>query len=133
MNSLKTLIVDDNADFRRRIREILAQAPDIVVVGEAADGHEAIRKARQLQPNLVLMDIRMPGMNGIDASRIIKRQMPETLVIILSKYDVKQYREAAKASGASGYLVKRSVVGALLPAIIEATIEGKIDLSRMPI
>jgi DNA-binding NarL/FixJ family response regulator len=117
MSEIKTLIVDDNADFRRRVKEFLALETDIAIVGEAADGREGVRKARQLKPDLVLMDVRMPGLNGIDATRQLKLEMPQVQVIILSMYDLEEYRRAAEASGASGYVTKRSVVSALLPAI----------------
>jgi DNA-binding NarL/FixJ family response regulator len=119
MSAIKTLIVDDNADFRRRVREILALELDIAVVGEAADGREAVRKARRLEPDLILMDVRMPRMNGINATHQLKREMPEIQVVILTTYDLEEYRKAAAASGASGYVVKRSLVNVLLPAIRE--------------
>jgi DNA-binding NarL/FixJ family response regulator len=119
MSAVRTLIVDDNAGFRRRVKEFLAFEPDILVIGEAAGGREALRRARQLDPDLVLMDVRMPGMNGIDATRQLRREMPEIRVIILTTYDLEEYRKAAAASGASGYVVKRSLVNALLPAIRE--------------
>ena len=117
MHSVKTLIVDDNASFRWQVRELLACEPDIEVVGEAADGREAIRKARESGPDLVLMDLGMSGMNGIDATRHLRREMPQVRVIILTLYDIKEYRDAAAVNGASGYVVKRSLVKDLLPAI----------------
>jgi len=117
MSAIKILIVDDSAAFRRRVREILALEPDIAVAGEAADGREALHKARQIKPNLVLMDVRMPGMNGIDATRQLKCEMTGIQVIIMTMHDLKEYREAATASGASGYVVKRRLTEALLPTI----------------
>jgi len=114
---IRTLIVDDNAGFRRRVKEFLASEPDIEVIGEAADGREAILKARELQPDLVLMDVRMPGINGLEATRQLKDEMPKLEVIILTIYDLQEYREAALASGASGYVVKKSLIEELLPAI----------------
>jgi len=119
MSAIKTLIVDDNAGFRRRVSELLISESDIEVVGEAADGREALRKARQLKPNLVLMDVRMPGLNGIDATAQLKREVPETKVIILTRYDLEEYRKAVAASGASGYVVKKTVLETLLPTIQE--------------
>jgi DNA-binding NarL/FixJ family response regulator len=113
----RTLIVDDDASFRRRVEEILACEPDIEVVGEAADGQEAILKARELRPDLVLMDVRMPVMNGVHATRQLKGEMPGLKVIILSVFDLQEYREAAMASGASGYVIKKFLLGELLPAI----------------
>ncbi len=117
MQVIRTLIVDDNAGFRRRVKEFLASEPDIEVIGEAADGREAILKARELQPDLVLMDVRMPGINGLEATRQLKDEMPKLKVIILTIYDLQEYREAALASGASGYVVKKNLVQELLPAI----------------
>ena len=100
----RTLIVDDDGSFRQRIKELLATEPDIEVVGEAADGQEAIFEARELKPDLVLMDVRMPGLNGVNATRQLKDEMPELKVIILTIFDLQEYREAAIASGASGYV-----------------------------
>jgi len=114
---VRTLIVDDNASFRRRVKEFLASEPDIEVIGEAADAQEAILKAKELQPDLVLMDVRMPGTNGIAATRQLKDEMPELRVIILTIYDLQEYREAALASGANGYVVKKSLIEELVPAI----------------
>jgi DNA-binding NarL/FixJ family response regulator len=114
---MRTLIVDDDALFRRRVKELLATQPDIEVIGEAADGREAVLKARELEPDLVLMDVRMPGTNGINATRQIKDEMPELKVIILTIYDLQEYREAAMASGAGGYVIKKSLIEELLPAI----------------
>lgn len=117
MQAIRILVVDDNDAFRRRIKEFLASEPDIEVVGEAADGEQAILKAKELQPDAVLMDVRMPGTNGLDATRQLKNEMPEIKVIMLSRFDVEEYREAARARGASGYVVKRGLIEELLPAI----------------
>jgi DNA-binding NarL/FixJ family response regulator len=113
----RVLIVDDNASFRRRVKRFLGSEPDIEVVGEAADGQEAILKARALQPDVVLMDVRMPGTNGINATRQLKEEMPEIQVIIVSRFDLEEYREAAMASGASAYVVKKSLIEELVPVI----------------
>ena len=126
MCRIRIMIVDDNATFREQLKEFLASEPDIEVVGEAADGQEAIRKARELQPDVVLMDVRMPGINGIHATRQLKEEMPEVKVIILSLYDIDEYRKAALDSGASGYVVKKSIVQELLPAIRDANRQSKI-------
>ena len=100
MQEIRVLIVDDNVGFRRRIGEFLAAEPDIETVGEAASGEEALQKARELKPSVVLMDVRMPGTNGISATRQLKEKMPAVEVIILSRFDVQEYKEAAAASGA---------------------------------
>lgn len=116
----RMLIVDDDASFRQRVKEILASEPDIEVIGDAADGQEAILRARELKPDLVLMDVRMPGMNGVDATRQLKAEMPELKVIILTIFDLQEYREAAMVSGASGYVIKKSLIEDLVPAIRSA-------------
>ena len=117
MQVIRVLVVDDNAGFRRRLEEFLSAEPDIEVVGEAADAQEAMRRVRELKPNVVLMDVRMPGTNGLDATRELKDEMPEVKVIMLSRFDVEEYREAARARGASGYVVKRDLIEELVPAI----------------
>ena len=117
MQITRTLIVDDNAGFRHSMKEFLEWEPDIEVIGEAADGQEAILKARELKPDLVLMDLRMPGISGIDATRQLKDEMPEVKVIILTIFDLQAYQDAAMASGANGYVTKGSLFEELLPAI----------------
>jgi DNA-binding NarL/FixJ family response regulator len=115
--AIKVLIVDDNGLFRRRITELLVPEPDIEIVGEAGDGREAIRRAGELTPDVVLMDVRMAGMSGLTATRQIKDRLPQVRVIILSRFDLQEYRDAALAYGASAYVVKESLLDELLPAI----------------
>ena len=97
--------------------------PEINVVGEANDGVEAISKARDLEPDLVLMDVRMAGMNGLSATQQLKDEYPQMAIIILSTYDLQEYREAARARGASGYVVKMHMAEELLPTIHRAMAE----------
>ena len=123
-----TLIVDDDAGFRQRVKQLLASEPDIEIIGEAADGREAILRAGELEPDLILMDVRMPGMNGVDATRQLKAEMPQLKVIMLTIFDLQEYREAAKASGASGYVIKKSLIQDLVPAIRDAFEHGAPDL-----
>ncbi len=115
--TLRTLIVDDDPRFRQRVRELLDPEPGITVVGEAVDGLDAIAKARELEPDLILLDIRMPGMNGLDAARQLKAERPELKILILSLYDLEEYRAIARANGVNGYIVKHSLVEELLPVI----------------
>jgi DNA-binding NarL/FixJ family response regulator len=114
---IKTLIVDDSRLFRERLKAFLAAHPEVEVVGEAGDGQAALSKARDLKPDIVLMDVKMGGTNGLDATGNMKRELPDIHVIILSRYDLAAYREAAQALGASAYVSKKDLVDMLLPAI----------------
>jgi DNA-binding NarL/FixJ family response regulator len=111
------LVVDDDARLRRCIAKILASTPEIEIVGEATSGPEAIELSRELRPDLVLMDVRMPGSNGLETTEQLKREMPQVQVIILTTYDLAEYRDAAIESGASGYVVKRALSEHLVPTI----------------
>lgn len=117
MQTVKTLIADDDARFRQRIKDLLASEPGVEIIGEAADGHDVVSKARELKPDLILMDVRMPGMSGLDAARRLKGEMPDLQVIILTLYELEEYREAATASGVNHYIVKRALLDELMPAI----------------
>jgi DNA-binding NarL/FixJ family response regulator len=117
MAGARTLIVDDDVRLRRCVRDLLASAPEVQVVGEAASGPEALDKVRELRPDLVLMDVRMPGCNGLETTAQLKREMPRVQVIILTTYDLPEYRDAADASGASGYVAKQALSETLLPTI----------------
>ena len=90
------------------------------MVGEATDGPDGVAKAIELKPDVILMDISMPGMNGIDATRQLKHEMPEARVVILTIYEMEEYRQAAIDSGADGYVLKKSIVDELAPAIRRA-------------
>jgi DNA-binding NarL/FixJ family response regulator len=116
MNRIKVLIADDHRDFRRVVREFLDRMPNVSVVGEAINGGEAVEKVEQLFPDVVLMDIAMPKMNGLEATRIIKQRWPETKVLIATTYDDPTYRLQALEARADGYILK----GSLKPSL-EAT------------
>ena len=116
---MRVLVVDDDARFRRFVKGILSNESDIKVIGEAEDGQETILKARELKPDLVLMDVRMPKLNGLQATRQLKEEMPDIRVMMLSLYDFDEYREAATAAGAIGYILKKSMNENLIPAIRE--------------
>jgi len=113
----RILVVDDDDAFRQRVKAFFAPEADMEVVAETSDGEEAITKAQELKPDVVLMDVRMPGFNGVSATRKLREEMPEVKVIMLSVFDLPEYREAAMVSGASGYVVKKSMIEALLPEI----------------
>ena len=117
MQIIKTLIVDDNTPFRKLLRSFLSSEPDIEVVGDASDGDTALNQAKKLLPDLVIMDVSMKKVNGIEATRRIKKVIPEVKVIILSVYDLDEYREAAKANDVSSYVLKKNMIHELIPAI----------------
>jgi len=129
---IKTLIVDDSRLFRERLKAFLAAYPEVEVVGEAGDGQAALSKAKELKPDVVLMDVKMGDMNGLDATGNLKRELPELHVIILSRYDLAAYREAAEALGASAYVSKKDLVDKLLPAIrrVAQTYRSKISVNK---
>jgi len=111
------LIVDDNAQLRTLLRGIAAQEPDCHVVGEAADGAEAMRLAQELRPDVMLLDLVMPGGNGLEVLRWVKAERPEIKVIIVTVHAEDAYRQAAEASGADAFLLKKTLGTVLLPTI----------------
>jgi DNA-binding NarL/FixJ family response regulator len=114
---ISILLADDHTLVRAGIRALVERISDVKVVAEAKDGREALRLVSNRRPDLVLMDIAMPGLNGLDATARISREFPEVRVIILSMYSNEEYvREAIKA-GAAGYLVKRVATAELETAI----------------
>jgi len=106
VDKIKVLLADDHPVVREGLQTMLATAPDIEVVAEANDGLEAIEKANEHQPHVVLMDIRMPNLDGLEATRRIKSQLTSTSVIILTVYDNDAYVVDAVRAGAGGYLLK---------------------------
>lgn len=100
------LIVDDQAPFRRAARAVVGAMPDFEVVGEAASGEEGVELAASLAPAVVLMDIKMPGIDGIDAARRIVDARPRTVVVLLSTYDSEDLPDDASACGAAAYVHK---------------------------
>ena len=111
------MLADDHTLVRAGIRALVEKLPNVKVVGEAKDGREAILLVRELQPDLVLMDIAMPGLNGLEATARICKEMPKVRVIILSMYANEEYVREAIEAGAAGYLVKKSAAVELEQAI----------------
>ena len=114
--TITVVIADDQALLRAAFRKLLDSEPGISVVGEAADGVEAVSVVRKIQPQVVLMDIRMPNLNGLDATRLITRET-DSQVLILTTYDLDEYVFDALRAGASGFLLKDSPPDALLAGI----------------
>ena len=111
------LIVDDDERVRETLARILEKDQEFMVVGEAGDGSEALELARTLSPDLILMDLAMPRVNGLEATQRIKAERPETKVIIITRYQEDAYRQAAAQSGADAFLPKGTRVPELLTTI----------------
>ena len=125
--TIKVLIADDHALFREGTHSLIDKEKDMTVVGEAADGEETISMVPRLHPHVVLMDIAMPKVNGIEATRRIKSDFPATAVLILTAYDNDQYIVALLEAGAAGYLLK-NVSGTDLVNAIRAVYAGEAVL-----
>jgi len=115
--SISVLLVDDQSLLRSGMRMVLEEQPGLTVVGEAADGDHAIRLAAQLRPDVILMDVRMPGTDGIEATRRIVRDTPTCRVLVLTTFDLDEYAYAALRHGASGFLLKDVPPADLVTAI----------------
>lgn len=120
MNSVKILLVEDNFPFRAFLRESLLGRFRSLKIEEAGDEDEALEKVKAFHPQLIFMDIRLPKGNGLDLTRTIKKDHPDIKVIILTNYDLPEYREAAFQAGASGYLNKGSATFEQIAAVVES-------------
>jgi len=114
---ITVLLADDHTIVRQGFRALLEAERDIVIVGEAATGRQAVQLAKKLRPDVAVIDIAMPLLNGLDATRQITREVPSTKVLILSSYDDDEYVHQLGEAGASGYLLKETAVTDLLSAI----------------
>lgn len=128
MSQIKVLLAEDHTIVRRGLRRILETEAGIEVVGEASDGREAIAKAQKLRPDVVVMDISMPGLNGLEATRRIKKMAPEIQVLILTMHTTEEYIFPILRAGASGYVVKDAAPTELIAAI-QAAYQGESFLS----
>ncbi len=115
--NISILLAEDHVIVREGTRELLQHQPDMDVVGEASDGEEAVTLAKQLKPDVIVMDIAMPKLNGIEATKQIKKFRPATAVLILTAYDTDQYIMALLEAGAAGYLLKNVRGNQLIDAI----------------
>ena len=121
---IRVLVVDDHAILRDGIRSILESQEDVIVVGEASDGAEALEFVSKLLPDIVLMDISMPNTNGLEATRLIKERFPQVKVLILTQHDNREYIAPALGAGASGYVLKRSGRREMLNALRQVHEQG---------
>lgn len=117
MSKIKILVVDDHAIMRDGIRALLGLDSDIEIVGEASEGKEAIEKTQDLAPDVIVMDIAMPGMDGLEATRRITKKNPKVKVLVLTQHDNKEYILATIKAGAAGYVPKRALGSELVSAI----------------
>ena len=124
MDKIKVLLVDDHAILREGLRMLLSSQPDIEVIGEAGDGREALDKAALLQPDVVLMDISMAGMDGLEATRELRRTQPETQIIVVSQHDEPQFVNSLLEAGAVGYVLKRMGGASVVDAVRSVHREG---------
>lgn len=117
MNKIRILLADDHTILRAGLRALLNAEPDMEVVGEAVDGEEAIGKAQELHPDVILMDVAMPGTNGLEATRRLKSMGLKSEILILTMYAEEEYLFQALQAGASGYLLKKAADTELIDAI----------------
>ena len=129
MSCFSVLVIEDYEPFRRFICSTLGKRPELQIVGEASDGLQAVQKVQELQPDLILLDIGLPTLNGIEAASRISRLVPAAKVLFLSQNNDADVVAAALSDGAKGYVRKENALTDLLPAI-EAVLRGDRFVSR---
>lgn len=130
-SSISVLLVDDNEPFREFVRANLNTKPEFRIVGEVADGLVAVQKAQELKPSLIVLDIGLPGLNGIEAARRIRRVSPQSTILFLSQESSAEIVEEALSLGALGFVIKMQAARDLLPAV-EAVLLNQQFVSRTP-
>jgi DNA-binding NarL/FixJ family response regulator len=130
LSSIRTLVADDYEGWRRQTCLLLQAKPELQVIGEASDGSEAVQKAEELNPDLILLDIGLPRLNGIEAARRIRQVSPNSQIIFLSQDNSQDVVDAALSTGALGYVHKTHAPNDLLRAI-DAVLQGKQFVSSM--
>ena len=123
MRPFRTLLVEDNAAFRQTLFDILSAQFPAILIEEAADGKEAFQKIDSVLPNLIFMDIKLPGENGLQLTQRIKAKHPEVIIIMLTSYDLPEYREAAYQYGANYFIVKGSSTNEEILAMVRTILK----------
>jgi DNA-binding NarL/FixJ family response regulator len=126
---VRTLVVDDFSSFRRRVCWMLEENPEVRLIGEAADGAEAVQKAVEFQPDLILLDSDLPKLSGIEAARQIRKVVPKSKLLFVSQDSNLEVVQSAFYLGARGYVIKSDAARELLPAV-KAVIQGAQYVSR---
>jgi DNA-binding NarL/FixJ family response regulator len=114
---IRVLIADDHGLMRAGVRALLLATEDVEVVGEAEDGDDAVREVRRLEPDLVLMDVAMPGLGGLEATLLIRKEQPDVKILVLTQYDDREYVSRFLKAGVSGYVLKKAAASELVSAI----------------
>ncbi len=127
MAKIRVVLADDHALLREGIRALLSRESDIEVVGEAADGREAVARCQALRPDVVLMDIAMPGLGGLEAALEIRKECPDTRILVLTQYEDREYVARFLKAGAAGYVLKKAA-GAELASAIRSVQRGGLVL-----
>ncbi|RMG91994.1 MAG: DNA-binding response regulator [Chloroflexi bacterium] len=115
--SIRILVADDHGVLRAGLRALLNAEPDFTVVGEAENGHQAVALTRELKPDILLLDVSMPGLGGIEVTRLVKQACPKTRVLILTVHEDESLLQEAIQAGAAGYIIKRAVEAELINAV----------------
>ncbi|HEY7412292.1 MAG TPA: response regulator transcription factor [Vicinamibacteria bacterium] len=127
MPEIRVVVADDHALVREGVRALLDGCPDIAVVGEAADGLQAIEQCRLRQPDVLLLDVAMPGLGGLEAALAVRRECPRTRIVVLSQYDDREYVTRFLKLGVAGYVLKKTV-GRDLASAVRAAHRGGVVL-----
>src|ERR1700756_2951009 len=128
MAALRTLIVEDHEDLRAVLRSLLENKTQCVVIGEASDGLQAVQRAKELQPDLILLDLSLPKLNGMEAGRRILKLCPHSKIVFLSQDSSRDVVQGALGLGAAGYLLKSDATE--LPLAVDAILQGEGFVSR---